>query len=191
MRIWLQYYSLSLYSMQRKGKVRKMAAEVFMCCLSCSIHQCFGVRGLDLPEALCRGRTRGDLFIWLLPSKLARPLDRWPLCPSSRQPVRLSGTKRSWRTALQGPQLLSFTFPARLHFITLPPSPITPSTNSSCRCIYYSTMKFPWNLFYFHIFTPLCCWSSDANLASDLLKINLNKGSVVECICVHYAWVPL
>lgn len=42
----------------------------------------------------CWGATQGDLFIWLLPSKLARPLDRWRLCPSSRWAVSLSGTKQ-------------------------------------------------------------------------------------------------
>lgn len=42
----------------------------------------------------CRATTQGDLFIWLLPSKLACPLDRWPLCPSSRRAVSLPGTKQ-------------------------------------------------------------------------------------------------
>lgn len=96
--------------------------------LSCSsIHQCVWVSMASVCLRLCvnshcGGTATGDLFIWLLPSKLACPLDRWPLCPDSRGPVSLSGTQQL-EGQLSGDSiysyslfLLSFTFS-----IPLPP----------------------------------------------------------------------
>lgn len=63
-----------------------------------SIHQRVWVSRASICLKLCvhphyRATASRDLFIWLLPSKLTCPLDRWPLCPDSRGAVSLSGTQ--------------------------------------------------------------------------------------------------
>lgn len=136
------------------------------------------------------GTTQGDLFIWLLPSKLACPRDRWPLCPSSRQAVSLSSTKQLEGQLCGDPSyslslfLLLFTLSLSLlppyHLLSIPR--ITPSLLDS--------HIFP-ALSIFSIFFPASCWSADANWESDLCKFNLNNGGILQCICVHYAWVPM
>lgn len=55
---------------------------------------CFSAEGsicLKLLVPLC---CWGDLFIWLLPSKLAHPCDRWQLCPGGHGPLTFSWTIR-------------------------------------------------------------------------------------------------
>lgn len=138
----------------------------------------------------CWDTAQGDLFIWLLPSKLACPLDRWPLCPSSLWAVSLSNTKQLEGQLCGDPSyslslfLLSFTLSLSLLF------PLPPSINFSCCSIYYSALNsFLLASLYFLFFTLL--FSADANLASDLHKFNLNNRSVLEYDCVHYAWVPM
>lgn len=127
-----------------------------------------------------RGMTQGDLFIWLLPSKLACPVDRWQLCLNSHWAVSLSGTKQLEGQLCRDPSY-SFTFPTRLHFITLSAVPYRPLS-----IIQFARFSYPlcFSLFFSR------CWSADVNTASDLHKFNLNNECVLECICAHYAWAP-
>lgn len=149
---------------------------------SCSLHQCFMYRAffclkLSMPPQ-CRGTTQEDLFIWLLPSKLPCSLDRWPLCPSSRSAVSLSGTKQ-----LEG-QLCGYSNYSPSLFLLVFTLSFPPSISSSCPLLSAKISPAPPLRFF-------SCCSSDANVASDLRQFNLGSGSVLECICLHYAWVRL
>lgn len=129
----------------------------------------------------CWGTTQGDLFIWLLPSKLACPLDRWPLCPSSRWAVTFSGTKQLEGQLCGDPSYSLSLFPLAFTlslFLSVSFS-IPPCIRVSC------LLK---TLLYFF---SSQCYYSDANAASDLRKLNLSNASVPDCIWLHYAWVRL
>lgn len=94
----------------RKGKRFTSFISVFICravCLRLSV------------SPHCRGQTWEDLFIWLLPSKLACPLDRWLLFPGSSWAVILSGTKQlegqlCW-WSIHSPSLFPHCPPSTLH----------------------------------------------------------------------------
>lgn len=122
--------------------------------LQCWNDSCSSWRGcvcpkLRVPPHRC-GTTQGDLFISLLPSELACPRERWPLCPSSRWAVQSLQHTAAWRTALRGPCSLSFTISRFLlpAYYPLLPSPqlqlllnsqislsfVPPHTCCCCRC---------------------------------------------------------
>lgn len=151
--------------------------------LSCSIHQHFVVKGLDLPEALCASTLLGHdtgWFIYLIIAQQAG-MSPWSIAIVSQQP--LSSTKQLEGQLCGDPSyslslsLLAFTLSLFLlppyHLLSISPVALSITQCSNFSCPLYFSQFFP------------CCWSADANVVIDLRKFNLNNGSVPECICGH------
>lgn len=137
----------------------RVDCQVDVCCLTFLDHPsglwCEGA-GFAC-SSLClhiAGAWHSDLFIWLLPSKLACPLDRWLLCPSSRRAVSLSGTKQLDRQVCRGASyslslfLLPFTlsrscFP--FHLVSISPTAVSITFLNTSRLPYF-------------FFLLLLCW---------------------------------